>query len=77
MNLYANGYTVSAKNTGTEVILSFFQESPIHDTDGTVSSISKETVASLVMHPDLAKALVSSITEMLITAEPNPAPSSQ
>lgn len=69
MNLYANGFRFSIKDSGEELILQFHQTSPIITDDGEAKEVSSDVVASLVMHPKLGHALATSLLERL---PPNP-----
>lgn len=65
MNLYTNGFRLAAKEGVKEVVINFIQSSPVIGDNNEISSISYETVASLVMLPETARTLSDSINELL------------
>lgn len=54
---YANGFSLSVNDSKSEFILSFKQRIPVIGSDGNVSTISENEVASIVLTKDGFEAL--------------------
>ena len=66
---YANAYNCVVAANKTEVIITFFQNVPIHDEKGTVIKMEQETVSTIAMTGTLASSLCQSLKGLLENAE--------
>lgn len=65
MYSYTNGFRVSVRTDGGEVVLQFVQRFPdFEENDDSFSKVNEEPVASLAMNLDLAKELVAKLQQM-------------
>lgn len=62
---YANAYNCVVAANKTEVIITFFQNVPIHDEKGVAAKMEQEIVSSIAMTGTLATSLYQSLKGLL------------
>lgn len=65
MLTYVNAYNCVVAGNKSEVIITFFQNSPIHGEDGALQKMEQEAVATIAMTGAMATSLYHSLEGLL------------
>lgn len=68
---YTNSFRCAINNDNGEVLINFYQQSPLIEADGTISGSKEEVVSEMIMPNAVARQLVTALANITTSNSDN------